>query len=163
MNNMLISLIEWMKANAELAGWIQAIGVVVALAFGIAQLRQATEALKASALNNEIALRTSASDLLVGINEAALNNPDAAGEFAGHKRLHLMRLHYFYRAFDLRQAGLIDDDGFAAETAYLSWSASQPDFIEVWKVFRTQYRSGFREWVDQTIERANVEVATASN
>lgn len=148
-----MKIINWLRSNHELSSWIQTIGVLVAMILGIIQLRQTTEALQFTAKANEIMLKNSASDLLVDINTAALSNSDAAGEFSGHKRLHLMRIHYFYRAFQLRQDELMDDDHFTAEENYLRWTGTLPDFKEVWGVFRQSYSSDFRNWVDQTISK----------
>lgn len=142
----------WLKKHHEISSWVQAVGVVGALVFGVIQLKLAREALEFSVKTNEIALRNSASDLLVGINNAALGNIDAAGEFSGHKRLHLMRLHYFYRTYELRKEGLLDDDSFAAEENYLKFSGELPDFKEVWGVFRVTYNSDFRNWIDKTLQ-----------
>lgn len=148
------STLDWFKRNHELASWTQAVGVIIALVFGAVQLRQATNALESSATNNKIALRNNTSDLLVGINEAALNHPETAGGYSGIKRVHLMRLHYFYRTFLLRHDKVIDEETFEAETTYLQWATKLPDFSEVWHDFRQQYRSDFRAWVEAALAQA---------
>src|SRR5690554_5150875 len=147
-----MKILKWFNKNHELSSWVQAFGVIGALIFGVVQLKLAREALEFSVKANEIALRNSASDLLVGINNAALVNIDAAGEFTGHKRLHLMRLHYFYRTYELRKEGLLDDDSFLAEENYLRFSGDLPDFKEVWGAFRVTYKSDFRNWMDKTLQ-----------
>jgi hypothetical protein len=156
-------MLSWLKRHEALASWIQAIGVVAAISFGMVQLHQARQAIEATVTNNEIALRNSASDLLVHINEAALSHPELAGNYSGHKRLHLIRLHYFYRTYQLREAGLLDDDTFAAEEQYLTWAAKLSDFPDVWEAFRLQYPPGFRAWADGVIHATHSHPARPSD
>jgi hypothetical protein len=153
-----MKIIDWLIRHHELSSWIQAIGVVVAMAFGVVQLVLGRRALQHSVKTNEITLKNTASDLLVGINNAAMSNSDAAGEFKGHKRLHLMRIHYFYRAFELRREGLLDDDSFEAEEGYLRATGEMLDFKDVWGKFRLTYKSRFRNWVDTVLQYTPNEV-----
>jgi hypothetical protein len=145
------AIVDWLEDHPGLSSWVQALGVIIGITIALVQIEQATDSLKASVENNQIAIRNNASDLLVGINEAALSHPEAGGEYTGHKRLHLMRIHYFYRTFQLHTAGIIDDEAFTAETEYLAWTASLQDFPEVWGNFRLQYSHDFRSWVDTTL------------
>ncbi len=145
---------RWLNENQGLASWMQSVGVVTALVFGSIQVYQATNAIQASADANEIALENSASDLLMEINRAALDHPEAAGDYPKHKRLHLLRLHYFHRVYGLRRQGFIGDDAFEAETEYLKWAGTLPDFLEIWEDFRKQYPSDFRLWADTTLGRS---------
>ncbi|HEX5104304.1 MAG TPA: hypothetical protein VFV87_10860 [Pirellulaceae bacterium] len=150
---------RWLKEYQHLAGWLEAIGVVIALLFGAIQLREARIALESAAEANRIALKSEASDLLVGINAAALDHPEVAGEYAGPRRLHLMRLHYFFRVFELHEQGIFDDDRFSAETRYLRWTIKQPEFRLVWNEFAEQYPTRFRGWVDGMVISATRESA----
>lgn len=154
-------IFAWLNKNAQLASWIQTFGVLVGICFAVFQLRQSAEALKASAAANELALKNTASDLLVGINEAALHDSTIAGEYAGHKRLHLMRIHYFYRVHGLNSARIFDAERWQAETTYLRWAITLPDFVGVWNDFRFQYPRTFREWVDEIIQEENVPAPSA--
>lgn len=62
-----------------------------------------------------------------------------------------MRLHYFYRTYGLHRDGLMDADEFQAEENYLTWADKESEFVGVWKEFRNQYRSDFRQWVDENL------------
>jgi len=145
-----------LKEHESFAVWVQLLCVIVALVMGMKQLKDATRAIESASDANRIALRGQASDLLVAINQAALERPELAGEFPGVKRLHLMRLHYLFRVHDLYTHGVFDDDRYQAETEYLCWCAAQPDFVAVWDVVRRQYPSAFRAWVDTAVEAKRV-------
>ena len=147
-------MIQWLETHQALAGWLQTFGIIAAISFGVLQIRQTKDAIKNSVTTNEIMLRENVSDLLVSINLAALDHPQAAGDFEGHKRFHLLRIHYFYRTFRIRQMNLLDDDTFQSEEAYLAMTSKFPDFREVWQDFREQYPSNFREWVDNTLRNS---------
>jgi|APTNR8051073442_1049403.scaffolds.fasta_scaffold22969_1 hypothetical protein len=151
--------LSWLKSHEHLATWAQSIGVISALIFGSYQVRQATKAIKESATANEIAIENRVSDLLVGINMAALDHPEAAGDYTGHKRLHLLRLHYFYRIYGIHSDGLLEEEKFRAEEEYLRWTGSLPDFQAVWSDFRLQYHPGFRSWADNILKNSSKEIA----
>lgn len=145
-------MIRWLKENHELAEWFQAFGIVITLGFILLQISQARESLECTVENNEIALRNSWNDLLVDINRAALDHPEAAGDITGHRRLHLIRVQYFFRAFKLRQQGILSDDEWAAEETYLRYVGGLPDFMDIWRDFRTQYSTEFRVWADDVLQ-----------
>lgn len=150
------SILAWFEKHEHLAGWLQAIGVIIAMVFGVLQLQDASNAIRSASDANRIALKAQLNDLMVGINNAALEHPEIAGEFAGVRRLHLMRIHYFFRVHDFYNEGLIDSDRFRAETAYLRWGFEQPEFLEVWKAFEDQYPSQFQDWVNMTLSSADL-------
>lgn len=153
-------LSTWLKEHEHLAGWVEAIGVVAALFFGALQLRDARIALESAAEANQIALRGQVSDLMTQINQAALDHPGIAGEYVGIKRLHLMRLHYFFRAYNLYEEGIFDEQRFEAETRYLSWAAAQEDFLAVWDAFADQYPHSFQVWVNGVVNAKRARAAT---
>jgi hypothetical protein len=127
-----------------IATCVQTIGVVAALAFGAYQLRGARKAIEAS-------VRGEITQIYMQIHQSALQFPEIAGEYAGLKRLHLMRIHYFFRVHSLHEQGFLDDEEYVANAAYLKWLCVQEQFLEVWRSLEEQYNLSFRKWINDQL------------
>jgi hypothetical protein len=145
-------ILEWLKKYEPVAHWLQGLGVVIALVFGGIQLRDTKLAIEASTIANEITLRNRLSEVIIRINEAALNHPEVSSGYSSTQRIHLLRLEYFFQVFNLHVAGIINDDRYETDTRYLKWTTKLPEFIETWKVAADQYPTPFRQWVDSVLK-----------
>lgn len=165
------------RERAKITDWIQAIGLILGLAFAGWQLFLAVGALEQTAIANTHAVEANRPAMvaeanglltqvnlvaldLAGLDDTALDTPLATG-YSPRQRLHLLRLQYCDRMHRLNEAGFLDAATWAAELQYVSWLAGRDGFRDMWTrgaenpggALREQYRLSFRTLFDDALSQ----------
>ena len=108
--------------------------------------------MQVSATSNEIALRNRVSDLVIKINEVALNHPEIELGYTPTDRLNLIRIEYFFQVFNLKKAGVYDEERVKPEFEYLKWAIGQKVFRDTWLKVENEYPADFGAWVKTALQ-----------